>query len=844
MGLDPRTKCYWEEGAWPVVFANTAPFDIQREVAAKNFEDIRKRIFVIENPNVGSQGELTPFSASNWEGNWTAYDAQNPARPGQLVVAYRDSEGEIDYYVNNSQMVSGQIDSNPPLKIDGMLNSGWRLAPHPNRYHHYDHNAGKLTIGADGRWRIIYHEEVLICEQTEYTCREKVYKWLPRQVDPYRQIEPLKQGGNITRRHQGLELQKVFITRNLATTHERSLNTTGYETCKRPRRLTEYVLEFAEPSWVGAVDEECENSGQCHKDPKLNEAYQDRVIRTCEEQGFRFLKAVNEEWIENWLSVQTPLLWELGYYYWQAGQIVYKNTAEDAVLYVCHTVHTATEDNEPGVGGEWEEYWATPQYNPTWVVSQPMYVEMCGTTNIGPELSFSWLWGCNDSAFELLLKCLGGSESVYPAWSSQHGRYNTDDVVQYGDICRRCKSGHDSEEVLAPDNDNYWGEVTQFDWWWDTAHPAVPIWLYKHQFDDHPEWWPLPRGCWRRTWKHSAGRLGSLMWPGECGDPPGYQGLKLIVSAAAYAGIPEENRRWYCISNVEQLHAAAYGEEEEALIAKRHDPAHIRWIEYINESTGQTEWAGHPVYEMHHDLVNDLRNVLLQLHLVDSYGLTPSAGTAYQLVGAGEETGATSLGTYLEMIARCLAVNPPTYVNVPQGEFDGGGFSAQVSYRTVPPWYGIVSKAWFYSGFTVGGGEKPAVQITRPMIRIGYMGNTEHSAPWVWDCCEFGFAGLTIFPAKSAPMRYAYVYTTIAPDSDPETEWFFDAVINSPWPDTTEGGFFDYPDPVGDVDLLWSRETPIKPWPMNVHQWCVLDYDWDLVPEEVWAEDLTNAIEI
>ncbi len=815
-----------------MALANTAPFDVEREIAAKNFEDIRKWIFVILNPWAGNVTESSLYTVANWEGSWAAYALPDRAEPGDLVVRYQDSGGHIDYYVNYIGMTESVIDQHPPIGPDGMLDYNWRLAPDPNKYHTLDHNAGNPSIGADGRWRVIHNPANEGCGHLEYTRRDRAYKWLPRQLDPYRQIPPLGE----TARHQAVELQKVFVGRNLAPTHERSLDSVGYEDCKHPRRLTEYILDWAEPSWVGDPSDECSASNQCAMGAKLNEAYLDQVIRTCEEAGSRFLKQVDATWLANWLSAQTKVLWALTTYY-TVGQIVYKVTETDTVLYVCYAVHTSDANSEPGVGADWEDYWATPAYSPDYVPSQPVYVEFNGNMNVAPSTSYSWFWECNDSAYELCLKSLGGIESVYPAWSADHGDYFVDDVVQHGDICRRCKTAHESDAARSPTNGEYWEEVTQFDWWWDTSHPAVPIWLYKLQYGVDAADWPLPRGCWRRTWKHGPGRLGSIMWPGEKGDPPGYEGLKLIVAQSDYNAMPAANRRWYAVSNVESLHAAAYGEAEEALIARRHDPAHIRWVEWYDEDIGEMVWTANRVYELHHDLVNDMRNVLIQLHLVDDTGLTIAVWR--QIWGSGTPINEdASWESYMHCIGRSEA-GPPAEAEIAGTGWLSCGYTAQI-YWDGGYWQGAASKTIFLISIEHGAGPDQSMTISRPLIRVGWRGTSHHSAPWQFDGCEIGFEDLTAFAAPRAngedgPIRYAYISLDVGAVIYPGW-WDFAATVVSPWPDTARGGFFDWTDNPTGVDLAWDRYTEIQCRAATIDQWCVLNYDYNLVPETVWDE--------
>jgi len=419
---------WWEESDKPIVKGDERTYHL--------FEDIRKLMALIENPKMGAidierqygtkVGEnYIPYDSDNWVGLWDGY-AVDPANPGEVMVLYKDASNEEDIYVNFVEMTEVNLDAHPPIKGDGQLDSTyWKLAVNPNIYSHYNYNAGKPSIGASGRYIVIYHAASETCELSAYTSILKAHKWLPRHTHPYRQVAPLEDESVITQRRNpqlfGVEIKDEHITQSIGTAWDRSKRTVGHEPCKRPRRLSEYVLEAGEPNDPAS---DCESSGQCAEDPKMNEAYQDRVIFTIEQYGSLFLKEVDANFITAWEA-----------------------------------------DNE--------------SYDPANNINHPVYARLDDK-----------YWHCNVSAFELVLR-----------------------------------------------------EIGNFDWWWDTSHPAVSWELYDNNQDD-PGSWPLPRGCWRRTWKHSMGRVGvgTKMWPQESGDPPGYSESKFIVTQAVYDDIPVENR--------------------------------------------------------------------------------------------------------------------------------------------------------------------------------------------------------------------------------------------------------------------------------------------------------------
>ena len=804
---DPSQQCWWEQAAWPVGEGD--------ELGSDWFEDIRKRIFLLRGgANVtdniyrlyGRQigtGEYVAYDQASWSAtNWPSY-----SNPGALKRIFKDDQGIEDLYVNWAAMSGGDVKTNPPVRSDGALNYAWRLGPWPGRYHHFDRNAGKPAIGADHRWVIGHHGDSDQCPLINpYTFRSEVYHYLPRQLDPTRQIAPIKRTGSqeVVERCSHVEAEKDCITRSIGTVHARTMDTEDLDFCIRPRRLSEYVREFGEPDTGicnGSEQSECDLSNQCAMDPKLSEAYQDQVIKTAEDNGSVYLKAVDERWIENWLWAQDIELWVVEWSY-SAGAIVYTDAADD-VFYVALVNHSSTADTKPGDGVDWEDKWMLGTYQPEPVRNQPVYVELAGTVSVSPGLTNSWFWGCNDSAYELLLRDLAG-----------------------------------------PD---------QFDWWFDKSFPAVPIWLYKKQFDPDRNDWPLPRGCWRRTWKHSMGRVGSMMWPGEKGDPPGYDAMKLIVTQTVYNQMPEASRRWYTVSDVEGLHTQAYGAEEEDLVAKRHDPVQTVRKRWYDKRRGCYRWASHPMWELHHDLVNDLRNVLLQLYLVGESGLTIHPYT-YSFRGIDDLEGDSSLQAYA--IGRASTVQergaPNTNPVSTLCESDQAyGYWVRIEHWTDGVDYYSTGETFerrqFYLHIAKAAGASHALDISSALVRIGYWGddNDPGGDEGRWDGCEVGFEGLTLFADPTDGEKNAYIRLPLRAGSS-DTEWYFDTLINSPWPATEGGGFFDFSDEDiwGFYSRRWRRLTQCHIEGDDMDRWCVFEMDWDLVPAEVFAEDTTNAIEV
>ena len=679
---------WWEKAVWPAVkgVERAYPF----------FEDIRRLLFLIEHPSAGSINiyrqygkkvgeDYVPYDENNWVGSWDGWTSENPAKPGWIKIFYKDATEAEDIYVNFVNMTETNLDAHPPIKENGMLDTVyWKLAVNPNFYCHYNSNAGKPKIGADGRYIVIHHSEVdEECELSAYTSILKAYKWLPRHTHPYRQVAPLDLESVIKQRRDpllfGVETKDKYITQSIGTEWNRSKDTVGSEPCKKPRRLSEYVLESGEPDDPSSG---CEASGQCAEDPKMNEAYQDRAIFTIEQYGSLFMKEVDANFITAW-----------------------------------------EEDNEP--------------YDPINNENHPVYAYLSDK-----------YWHCNVSAYELVLR-----------------------------------------------------EIDDFDWWWDTSHPAVPWWLYDEQFPPTADW-PLPRGCWRRTWKYSMGRVGALkmMWPQEGGNPPGHSESKFIVTRAVYDAIPEGNQGYYTVSDVEGLYDAAYGSEEEALIAERHDPKVI-----IEEE---------PCYEIHPDLVNDLWYALLELTLLDWPGV--KRGWLYRGVGAG---GGPHYDSSLEAYsaARSQAIAAQEWVLISDW---GVEFNYTLDYLASvrghdgePPYYTMYGAQPTINDLFAMAIRLPVADILpgalsgRMLIRVKWQ--DKYLVGWQYPesgilgqgtNCEFGFEDKTltatpVYDSEEVSYRWEYVVleagAIVTSDDNYYYFWYYGYIL-SPWPLTGEGEHMDF----------------------------------------------------
>lgn len=755
------------------------PITNREEITHTHFEAIRERLFVLRNFEAGYIDLGTLYTAYTWN---AAAAGWGDLLPGELQVRFGTGESDWDLYVNYDYIAASGLVNQWPVK-DGKLNSDyWRLAPNPNKYHHLDYNAGRPDIEADGRW-LIWHHTYSTGGYSPYTMRVKAYKLLPRQVDPYEQVEPVRGENEVTQRHKPVEFKRKHITQDIGTNYVRTDATPP----PYPRRMSEYIKEEAEPLDAGSP-------GQYAYDTKMCEAYQDRVLAEIE-LSTRFLKEVDDEWRKSWEWEQVPQLWHCADSpgkSWVRGDIVHLgDDSYGAQFYVCVQSHVAiTGDCKTPPD---EDYWITPAYQPELFRDHPVYVPIGGDNVTDIKSSYIYMWHCNCSAYELLLRT-----------------------------------------------------IDSFDWWWDTSYPAVPYWLLKKT--DRTTW-PLPRGCWRRTWKHSMGRVGAMMWPGERGTPPGFAGPPacFIVSPEVYSQIPEGGSKYYYrTSDVEKLWTDAFSDEEEDLIHQRHGPVQTEY-----NSMG----AAYPEYELHHTLVNDLWRVLQELRIMDSSDLTVQAwalgGACNMNLNAAHKKG-TSLAAY--EIGREHAESYEVHHNwlmsgeewLDETNICYVGYECGVKYGGAPPAgyypfndYGF-TKMSFYIKVSKGDDAAP-LNVSSILCRIAYkgiplLGGVHNSG------CVIGFEDVTIYAAPEDPEKNKYAKLKL--DAAYSSPWYFDAVILSPWPYTGVGEWFDWDatEPDAMQGRVHFRGTEVLATGQGMKDWIVLETNWSSVPASVFELDESNFI--
>jgi len=556
--------------------------------------------------------------------NWAGWVFEDEISPGGVRVAFEDTTGHIDVYTNYCNLTAEQLNRNPPVSKAGVLNPLWALSVDPNKYHHSDFNAGRPSIGADHRWTIRNHPESspTDCNLPEELCREQNYRWYPRDTKPTTQRYPLKKNGQVIQQLDKLEIASKYLFQHPITHWERSIESPSYEKCKKGRRLNEYVLEEGEP-WRTNHPEQ-----NNYVDPLINQSYLDQVIRACESL-VRLVWPASDEWIENFLHYNAAD-WDDNNKYWTYGTIVFvpdynvDGLYSDNCFFICTQTYTATpgDPKKPGTSAG-ADYWETPAYNPRYMAYNVEFpcMQDAGEDDIAShfvnsELSSAEYWDCNGSTFELCLK----------------------------NLC-------------------------EYDWYFDTGHPYNPWWMYKFRFDyaSLSNSMPSPYGTWRRFPRYSMGRPKDfLLWPGELGDPPGYwEGRdkiykrlrkRFIVTQAKYDAIEVEAcREHYRVVDVEALYrqrVAEYGEEYVEGLLTTHDPQ----------------------FEIHHDMLNHLRSVLVQLRYIFKslpcdlniyyHSATKTSGAADNPPGKD-----TSLAAHRE--AKEYALKPNHFEIITWGDYKG-----------------------------------------------------------------------------------------------------------------------------------------------------------------------------
>lgn len=633
-----------KEGLFPVLKG--------QEPESEHFDAIRQRMWVLEHPYAGTLD--TTIMYGKWVGDATHfqyidYDINNwywlpdaKYHPGDPIVKYRwgPSAGEVDIFIFRGEAKGVVLNANPPV-MGGQINNMWLLGTDPNKYAHWNKGAGRPDIGAPERWRFVHHgwtEE----EGWEYGYWE-AWKDYPLHTNPYEQIPHIKSSIGTQARHYPVEKDRSDISQELWTVWKRKYQDTFIGTEPditwwyhhfSPDIISEYVKGQSEPMDSLQV-------GPDWRDHKHNLSYQDRIQHLIE-HNYGYVTPVDDFWKKNWQ-------------YWHYYGI---EIDQDFIIAGCPNKHP----NYVNGAGVWVEY--NPPYG--------MYSE----GNSVLHLSDGYFYRCIQD-----MPYASREPGVHPDWEDfwikdtlwQPNHIFTDPYyVQYSDYLHRCNSSA-FEKVLK--------DIGKYDWYWD-PNGTVPWWMYQNHyyyltlemaepgvgygplaFTKHP----LPRGCWRRIWRYTQswderrdpntgefirtqksrfgkeididGKQVSMMWPGEYGNPPGYDNdilryfsydggihynmwyFRHVITQQQYDMIEQPSgwewqyTQYYCVVDVEELFRQAYKANPniERKIAERHDPITTQWTRKLNKATDLMEDVEEPIFELYANLVNDMKDAIAEL---------------------------------------------------------------------------------------------------------------------------------------------------------------------------------------------------------------------------------------
>lgn len=869
------------------------PLNGREEIQSVHFKALRERLWVLEHPYAGNID--TTIEYGKWVGddtnflfvdydihNWAGWNPDTEYHPGFPIVKYKWGSGveQVDIFVFKGTADGDIVSANPPV-VGGKLNGLWLLTVDPNKYSHWNFNAGRPDIDATDRWIISQHgwDDPAFGGEGWLYGLWKAYQELPADTDPYEQIPYIKKSGLLKARHKPLEQERDHISTKLQTQRRRMFqdgyvgiipNHTWWYDHFFPDMVSEYIRLNGDP--IDSIQ-----WGPDYREPKKNSSHQDRIQHAIE-QNYQYAVEVDDDWIK-------------AFQYWYIyGQEIDSSHDEGCVGAVYNRVYGGYSNASGWVyggppypdlgdvvwhnnyfwlcllgGGEWyepgtdEEHWAQKEdgtadllYQPSYVSTHPLYVQFSDP-----------LFYCNSSAFEKVLKIIG-----------------------------------------------------KYDWYWDDKFPAVDWWMYqKHYYlmtlhladpdagheQEALKRWPKPRGCWRRIWRHTQnwdkarnqkgrfgkeinidGKMVAMMWPGEMGTPPGYdqqfvpskalleyRGLnpafnfddltyQQIISEAQYNAMDATTfdswplfKAHYTTIDVEELFRQAYKNSiwPERRIAERHDPQVTNWILVYNESTGKMEPEEVPVFEIHHDLVNDMRDALLQLkflrnpksktvkHMVEYTHKQdyPSGIAAYQAgkqLELYDEFGTTqhSVG-YMGFV--CWYVEPH-YEYSPWDETLPGQSCWRNNSEVT-----LVSDKQDIPGNIVGAA----------MIRVLYRIYGVHSLFHIVEGCVVGFKDIILEDNRtplSDPLPWKAAYIGLESTdfkweyNDITEKWEYHcSYVTKLIDDWPPEAYFDgtYTDAEW---RIWSRQLELK-W--NIDNDCIFQIDFDGY-SDVFARDETNFIEV
>jgi hypothetical protein len=852
------------------------PVEKLDEVESLHFAEIRRHAWLITHICAGNInttekygkwiGDDTTYEYVDYNyGNWGSWNPGTEYHPGLPIVKFRwgVQPHQIDLFIFRGTANGDIVNANPPV-TNGKINGLWLLAPDPNKYEHWNRNAGRPDIEADGRWIIDRHGQ----EDDEYGNPFwaygiwKAYEELPLDTRPYKQVPRVKDIRGDRGRHSPLERRKGDITNVLQTQFIRSFQDgfigeppTYWPHVLLSDKISEYVMLDDNPITSAQI-------GSSYRGAKFSTSFQDRIQHLIE-QEYQYAVKVDDFWIKNWqywchFGVEMDPTYDAGcvnpHYNYANGRGNWVTGPAQGYYYKGDSVWHANffwrciadhDSYEPGVAEGWEDYWVKEiLYQPNYIKNDPGYVQFS-----------DYLHRCNSSAFEKVLKDIG-----------------------------------------------------EYDWYWD-PNAAVPWWMYqKHYYhmmleDSDPgvghledAWkrYPLPRGCWRRVWRYTHswnharnqkarfgkeinidGKMVSMMWPGELGNPPGY-GQQLqwwdvawgttynmwwyqhVITQELYDAMERPGgqewlyTQYYTVVPVEDLFKAAYRNNSAAenLIARRHDPQDTCWKYVYNEGTGGYDWTEFPAFEIYADLVNDMREALLQLK---HRGQSTKVAVAEKNITAELSGYSSSLLAYAAGKNHC---DDRDNTQAGSGLYGNVGYIGFVVAEITPDDWDTVGtirhdfnmqKCWIEVTIDKGADACfPASEVGQLVFDIAAGGNPED------ESCAVGVPGVFSFkPPPNSPNLRAYVGVIpfectpvhTGAGSDPE-DWTiqckFEIVPAEPWmPDE----MFDLPEPppAQGIDYYMQSNVVVETGSDTAIAWRLNFNGYD---ETVFEQDPYNFIQV
>jgi len=520
------------------------------EIHHENFEDIRKRLWIMEHLTAGKYPldydtdfvfESLP-SEPPGDKDWSdiCYYV------GELWVIWKGEYWvnwvDITYaYANAMRLGSNRPpeDIHPSHNNEWFLsNAFWVIAPDPNRFHHWDSNSPRFycssgqrgTKGGENPFR-----------QWQYI--DSANRHYPKQTDPAEIERPVhytdtgrdtlqtKNKRALSRYHitQPDTLGAIYSAWNYywdeeALTIVRHHHILKGEDSLQGNQYAHYygdilpgntwnALTEARPRYKGGTS--YPDNAQWSWDEKFCDGLQNRIERICSKG--------------NWI-------WPT----WDGSST--DNNTDQQQAFQDNWLARADPTGETYPNG----------WNPVEYGLQPWYAKMD-----------SEFWGCNESAFELILWLLG-----------------------------------------------------EYDWYFDTTYPhtswKIVYWTFAEVYESFQSWeaafakYPLPLGTWRRTWKYSflrryiPGRRFQYMRDGDYFTPEGQEWPTTAGAGYTWPGL-----------YVNEMPNFNLSQDEIDSLASRHSPVQEGWkSRYVDE---ELVWDSYPEYEIQAAMVVEMRNVLEQL---------------------------------------------------------------------------------------------------------------------------------------------------------------------------------------------------------------------------------------